>query len=176
MLLGQYSRRREHSDLFSVHNGLERRANRHFRFAKPDVAANQAIHRLRTFHVDLCVDDRLHLVWRFPKRKGMFEFRLPSRIGSKRVAGMRLALCLDGKHFAGVIEDGSHGILLRSHPLRVPERAERRRFFSDADVTRDQIRLLQRDVELGLVGKLECENFLLWHRYLICGDREHLVC
>ena len=69
MLLRENSGRREHGDLFAVHDRFERGANRDFRFAETDVAADQAIHRARPFHVDLRVDDRLHLVRRFAERK-----------------------------------------------------------------------------------------------------------
>jgi len=42
---------REDCDLFAVHHGLEGGPDRDLGFAKTDVAANQAIHRLRLFHV-----------------------------------------------------------------------------------------------------------------------------
>ena len=69
MLLRQNGGRREHGDLFAVHDRLERGANGDFGFAETDVAADQAVHRPRTFHVDLRVDDRLHLVRRFAERE-----------------------------------------------------------------------------------------------------------
>ena len=51
MLLREHGRRHEHGDLFAVHHGLERRADGDFGFAEADVAANQAVHRLGSFHV-----------------------------------------------------------------------------------------------------------------------------
>ena len=69
MLLSENSRRREHGHLLAVHHGLERGADCDFRFAETDVAADQAIHRPRPFHVALRVDDRLHLVRRFAERE-----------------------------------------------------------------------------------------------------------
>src|SRR5205085_12529678 len=69
MLLSENSRRREHGDLFAVHNGLECRAHSDFSFAETNIATDQAIHRSRTFHVDLRIDDRPHLIRRFPKRE-----------------------------------------------------------------------------------------------------------
>ena len=106
VLLGEYSSRREDCDLSAIHDRFERGANRNFRFAESDVAANQTVHWPRLLHVDLGVDNGLHLVGRFAKRKRMFEFALPLRVGAKRVTGNGFALGLDGEHFSGVIENG----------------------------------------------------------------------
>ena len=105
VLLREHGRRRQDRYLFTVHDRFERGANRHLGFAKTDVAADQAIHRTRTFHIDLGIDDRLRLVRRFAERKGMLEFRLPFRIRAERVSGMRLTLGLKRKHFTCIIED-----------------------------------------------------------------------
>ena len=77
MLLRENGRRREYRDLFAVHHGFEGGANRDFGLAEADIAANQAVHRLRMLHVDFRVDDRLHLIGRFTKRKRVLKFRLP---------------------------------------------------------------------------------------------------
>src|SRR6266446_2199796 len=52
------------------------------------------------------VHDRLHLVGRFAKWKGMLELALPLCVRPKRMAGDGFALGLDREHFAGVIENG----------------------------------------------------------------------
>ena len=57
MLKRQHGRRREERHLLSVHHRLERGAHRHFGLAVADVAAEQAIHRRRRFHVALDVVD-----------------------------------------------------------------------------------------------------------------------
>ena len=49
--------RREDRHLLAVHHGLERGAHRDFGLAVADVAAEQAIHRRRRFHVALDVGD-----------------------------------------------------------------------------------------------------------------------
>ena len=69
MLLGQNRGWREDRDLFAIHNRFERGANRNLGLAKTDIAANQAVHRLRALHVDLHVDDRSQLIRRFAKRE-----------------------------------------------------------------------------------------------------------
>ena len=84
MLLREHSRRREHGDLFAFHDRLERRANRHLRFAEADVAADQPIHRARQLHVVLGRGDRRELIGRFAEGKGMLELALPFRVGAER--------------------------------------------------------------------------------------------
>jgi hypothetical protein len=69
MLLSENSGWREHGNLLPLHDRLECGAHCDFRFAETNVAANQPIHRPGPFHVDLRVDDRLHLVRRFPERE-----------------------------------------------------------------------------------------------------------
>ena len=76
------------------------------------------------------------------------------------MAGMGLSLRLNRKHFPGVIKNGIGGVFLRTRPFPVAERTERRRFFADTDVTRNQIGLLERHIKLRFIGKLERENFL----------------
>src|SRR5262249_30249840 len=128
---------------------------------KADVATNQAVHWSRTFHVDLRIDDCLHLVRRFTERERMFKFRLPFCVRSERVTRMRFPLRLDGKHFPGVIKYGSRCFYFSVGPSSVAERAERRRFFPCANVAGNQIRLLEWNIELGFVCKLE-NQYLLW--------------
>src|ERR1043165_2011137 len=122
MLLGENRGRREHSDLLAVHDRFERRSNSDFSFAETNVAADQSIHRTRTFHIDLRIDDCLHLVRRLPERKGMFEFRLPLSVPRERVPGMHLALCLNGEHLAGIIENRSRSFYFGARPFAVTKR------------------------------------------------------
>ena len=58
MLKRQHRRRREERHLLAVHHRLERGAHRDFGLAVADVAAQQAVHRRRRFHVALDVGDR----------------------------------------------------------------------------------------------------------------------
>ena len=90
----------------------------------------------------------------------MLELALPFRVGPKRMAELRFAFGLDGEHFPGVIEDGGDGIFFGARPFCVREQAERRRFLPDADVTRNEISLFERDVEPRVVREFENERFL----------------
>ena len=58
VLKREHGRRREERHLLAVHHRLEGGAHRHFGLAVADVAAEQAIHRRRRFHVALDVGDR----------------------------------------------------------------------------------------------------------------------
>ena len=62
VLLGEQRGGHQHRDLLALHHGLERRAQRDLRLAEPDVAADQAVHRLRPLHVALDLVDRRQLV------------------------------------------------------------------------------------------------------------------
>ena len=120
MLLRQHGRRREHRDLFAVHDRLEGGANRHLGFAETDVAADQAIHRARSFHVAAWCRRSPSAGPAFRgKGKECSNSRLPFRVRAEGVAELRFALGLKRKHFAGVIEDRRDRVLFRPRPLRV---------------------------------------------------------
>jgi hypothetical protein len=55
--------------LLPFHHSLERGSHCDFRFAETNIATDEAIHRPWPFHVDLCVDDRFHLIRRFAERE-----------------------------------------------------------------------------------------------------------
>ena len=57
MLLGEDRRRDEHQDLLAVLGGLEGGAQGDLGLAVADVAADQAVHRVRRLHVVLDVVD-----------------------------------------------------------------------------------------------------------------------
>src|SRR6266850_7011310 len=95
----------------------------------------------------------------------MFKFRLPFCVRSERVTRMRFPLRLDGKHFPGVVKYGSRCFYFSAAPSSVAERAERRRFFPCANVAGNQIRLLEWNIELRFVRKLEDQYFLCVGRH-----------
>ena len=64
VLIGEHRRRRQDGGLLAVHHGLERGTHRDFRLAVTDVAAQQAIHRRRGFHIVLHIFDRSFLIGR----------------------------------------------------------------------------------------------------------------
>ena len=92
VLKGEHGGGREHGHLLGIGDGLEGGAHGDFRLAVAHVAAQQAVHGKRGFHVALDVLDGAQLVGRFLEFEGVFEFALPIRIGRKGVAGGGLAL------------------------------------------------------------------------------------
>ena len=73
VLGGEQRRRREHGDLLAVLDRLERGADRDLGLAEADVAAHQAVHRVRPLHVGLDVGDRRALVGRLDVREGVLH-------------------------------------------------------------------------------------------------------
>ena len=77
MLKRQDGRRREKCHLLSVHHRLERGAHRDLGLPIPDVAAEEAVHRRRRFHVPLDVGDGVRLIDRQVPLEGIVELALP---------------------------------------------------------------------------------------------------
>ena len=122
---------------------------------KADVAADQAVHRPRPLHVAFGRRRSPELVRRFAERET--SVRTPSChlvSGPKAWPSCSFALGLHRQHFSGVVEDGGGRIFLRPRPFHVRERTEWRRLFSDTDIARNEICLLERDVEFRFIGKL----------------------
>src|ERR1700742_3731880 len=84
------------SELLASHRGDERGAQRYFRFAEPDVAATEAIHRLAFGEILDDVGDGFFLVVRLLIRKARGKFvidalrRIDLRHGAKRTRGSDL--------------------------------------------------------------------------------------
>ena len=91
VLKRQHRGRREKGNLLAVHDGFEGGAQRHFCLAIADVAAQQAIHRRRRFHVALDVGDSRRLIGRQVVLERVLEFLLPVGVRAERVPGHGLA-------------------------------------------------------------------------------------
>src|SRR5438105_10046779 len=100
----------------------------------------------------------------------MLKLRLPFSVGAKGVARVSLALGLKFEHFSSVIKNGGGRVFLRPRPFRVRQRTKGRRLFPDANVPRDQIGLLQRNIKFCFIGELENEDFL-WRGDPVDGAR-----
>ena len=146
VLKREHRRGREEGHLFAVHHGLERRAHRHFRLAVADVAAEQAIHRRRRFHVGLDVADRGELIGREVVREGVLELLLPVRVGAEGMPDHRLARGVQLQQLLGHVAHGLLDARLRPFPRRAPEPIDRR--ARGAGVLLDEIQALDRDEQL----------------------------
>ncbi len=143
MLKRQNGCRREERDLLAVHHGLERGAHRDFRFAVPDVAAEETVHRRRRFHVALDVGDGVHLVDRQIPLERIVELALPVRVGAEGVARHRLARGVQLEKLFGHV---AHGLLdagLGALPRGAAQLVERR--LCRAAVLLDEIEPLDRN-------------------------------
>ena len=86
VLLGEDRRRRQHEHLLAVVGRLERGAQRDLGLAVADVAADEAVHRLRALHVGLDVLDRLALVGRLLPGEARLELAQPLGVLGEGVA------------------------------------------------------------------------------------------
>ncbi len=106
MLLGQDRGGDEHGDLLAGVDGLEGRADRDLGLAVADVAADQAIHRLRLRHVTFGGLDGRELVGRLLVRERRLELGHPVAVlGRIRKARPAAALGLDVDQFLRQIDD-----------------------------------------------------------------------
>ena len=170
VLLGEDRRRHEKGRLLAFLHRLEDGADRDLGLAKADVAADEPVHRARAFHVALRFENGALLVLGLLVDEGLLEFALPRGVGRVGMTRQRVALGLHAEELRGVI----HHRFLRGDfcpfPARAAQRVERRVPLADADVFRDEIRLLDRDVELALLGELEHEDFGTRGRQLLRGS------
>ena len=88
MLFGQNCRRDQNGHLSTIINGLEDRPHRDFRFSEADVPADQAVHRLRLFHIAFQVNDCGSLIRSFCKRKRFLKLLLQMRVCSTLKPGL----------------------------------------------------------------------------------------
>ena len=83
MLEAEHGCGRKHRYLFAIPHRFESRAHHDFGLAVADIAAEQAIHRLRAFHIALDIGDGGFLIARFAELEGVFELALPVAVGRK---------------------------------------------------------------------------------------------
>ena len=155
VLLGQHRRRHQHRDLQAVRYRLEGGAERDLRLAVPDVAGDEAVHRPARFHVALGILDRPKLVRRLLEPERRLELALPRRVRPERVAAGHRALGVEAQQpFGHLAQRGAHR-LFHALPGRAPQAVEPRGVGVRAEVFRDAIQTLDRQVETVGLGVLE---------------------
>ena len=158
VLKREHGRRREKRHLLSVHHRLERGAHRHFGLAVADVAAQQAIHRRRRFHVALDVVDGVLLVDGEIPLERVVELALPVRIRAERVARHGLARGVELEQLLGHVAHGLLDARLGAFPRRAAELVERR--LRGAAVLLDEIEPLDGNEQLVFAEIAELHEFL----------------
>ena len=166
VLARQQRRRDEHGDLLAVLDRLEGGPHRDLGLAEADVAAQQAVHRIRPLHVRLDVGGGDALVGRVDEREGVLHLALPRRVLAEREPlGVDPLLVEDDE----LLRDLTHG---RADPalglgeVAAAEAVQRRRLA--ADVLAQHVDLVGGDVQpvVALVGDEEVVALDAAHRAL----------
>ena len=154
----QDGRRREERDLLAVHDRLERGPHGNFRLPVPHVAAQQAIHRCRRFHVAFDVGDGAHLIGGEIPLERILELALPVRIRAERVAAHGLAGGVELEQLFGHVAHGLLDSALRALPRRAAQLVERR--LGSAAVLLDEIEALDGNEQLVVAGIAQLHELL----------------
>ena len=152
VLAGEQRRRGQHGDLLAVLDRLERGADGDLGLAEPDVAAQQAVHRVRPLHVGLDVGDGDALVGRLDVREGLLHLGLPRRVLAEGVALGVDPLLVQHDELLGDLPHGRADPALGLGEVAAAEAVQRRGLA--ADVLAQHVDLVGRDVQLvvALVG------------------------
>ena len=134
MLLRQHRGRHQHRNLFTAHDSLERRPQRHFRFSEPNIAAEQAVHGLGFLHIRLDFRQRRQLIRSLLKGKGIFKFRLPGRVRQEGESRRQAAFRVQLDQFPGQVGDGRFGPGLGLGPVRSAQPRQLGGFAFRADI------------------------------------------
>src|SRR3954470_7636026 len=157
VLLGEDRRRRQDEHLLAVVRRLERGAERDLGLAVADVAADEAVHRLRALHVGLDLLNRLALVGRLLPREGGLELAQPVGVLGERVAVAAAALGVEVEQLAGELVGRAPRARLHRLPRLAAELGERRVAAARADVAADLRELVDRHEDAVGTRELELE-------------------
>ena len=151
MLEGQDGGGGEQRHLPAVLDDFKGGAHREFGFAVTHVAAQQAVHWVRTLQVALDVRDRRQLVGSLLKFKSVFEFFLPWCVGARGDATAHLALGVKLQKLLGHVAQRALDTGLGALPGGSPQSIEwRLRAITARAVSLDQIQALQRHIKFGV--------------------------
>ena len=161
MLLGQHRGRHQDRDLRTVGHRLEGGPKRHLRLAVPHVARDEPVHRAIGFHVALGVLDRSELIRRLLEPERRLELTLPGRVRCERVAVGHGSLRVESEQPLGHLAQRGADGLLYALPRRATEAVEPRGASVSAEVLRDEVEALDREVEPVALRVLEQEEVAL---------------
>ena len=160
MLFCQEGRRRDEGDLVSGARGGVDGAHRHFGFAEADVAADDAVHRLRAGKVGEDGVDGGLLVG----GGGEGEFGGKRGLGGGVVrdgdAGGGFAFGVEGKQFGGGIVQAGADFAPRALPAFAAQFVQRRAVRVAAAVAGDEVDVGGGDVEFGAFGVGDGNEFV----------------
>src|ERR1700694_3426396 len=155
VLEGQDCGGRKHGHLLVVLHSLERGAHSDLGLAITDIAAQQAVHGQRRFHVLLDLFNGLELVVGLVELKGVFELALPLSVNGEGVAFRGLAHGIELKQLIGHIFHGLLDARLGLGPSLAAQPAQRRPDSLTGTVFLDEIEPRERDIQLGPLCKFQ---------------------
>jgi hypothetical protein len=161
MLFAEQRRRAQHGHLLAAGDGAERGAQGDLGLAEANVAADQAVHRLAGAHVVDDGGDGRRLVGGFLETETVGKGLV---IVLGKGEGMALAGGAGGvesQQFGGGVARLLGRLALGLFPLAGAERMQRRGFRVGAGIARNDLQLRHRHEQLGLVGVMQFEEFLL---------------
>ena len=147
VLLHKDGGRGQERRLLAAHHALEDGAQGHFGLAVAHVAAEQAVHDARLFHVALDVLDGGELVGGLLVGEAVLELALPGGVRVEGVAGRGLAVGVEFQKFAGNLLDGGLDARLLPLPFAAGEAVEFGRLALGADVFLHAVELVGGHVE-----------------------------
>ena len=160
VLLGEEGRRRDEGDLVSGARGGMDGAHRHFGFAEADVAADDAVHRLRAGKVGEDGVDGGLLVG----GGGEGEFGGKRGLGGGVVrngdASGGFAFGVEGKQFGGGVVQAGADFAPRALPAFAAQFVQRCAVRVAAAVAGDEVNVSGGDVELGAFGVSNGDEFV----------------
>jgi hypothetical protein len=158
VLLGQQRGRRQDGHMLAAHHSDEGRAQRHLRLAEADVAADQAVHRLRAHQVLDHGVDRGALVGRLLEAEAGCEGLVVVRRIAVRVALARGPARVERQQLGRGVAHLLGGLALGLLPLARAELVQRCFVGRHAGVAADQVQLRHRHIQRGLVRVFEVQE------------------
>ena len=157
VLQGQDGGGHEHGHLLVVHGGLQGGAHGNFRLAEAHVAAYEAVHRARTFHVALHLLRHAQLVRRVLVLEARLQLLLQERVGAEGKALLADAVGIEAYEVGRDVLQLRLRALLHAFPRPRAEAAEARRLPVLALVLRELVEGVDADEHhvVALVRQLD---------------------
>ncbi|OIQ74513.1 hypothetical protein GALL_438360 [mine drainage metagenome] len=131
MLLDEESSGNENRHLLAILHSLECGTHGDLRLAVSNVAADDAVHRVRLLHVGFYFLNSPELIWGFDESKGVFEFTLPRGVRGKSKARCASSGCIESDQLAGDLANGFPGSPFGFLPVCATHVVDGRRFTAD---------------------------------------------
>jgi hypothetical protein len=138
--------------------------------AEADIAADQAVHRLAGGHVADHGFDGGHLVRRFLEAEAIGEGFHIVLAGFERMALAGGALGIQVEQFGRRVARLFHGPAFGFFPLAAAKTMQRRGVGVAAEITRDQVQMRDRHIQLVAAGEFQRQEFLRTVAHIHAGQ------